>query len=282
MRLIFILALACVTAGPAVADAPTAQTALVERLALLHIDTRCSVLSAGVRSALEAGAGQARGALLRAGWTMARVAELEAAVQQAAQQRACTDPRVTTSVNEARASFDHWAETGAMDFPGWSRAWSARRTTGPNGFRLSQRIDAPASATFGVRERDGDQRLSFILDHGDAASARLIVRDAARSRAGALDLPTRIAYGLEAGAPATGAATRIFPSTRTVERRVGTSGTQTVFAFPDEAFAALLALDPRESATLELTSGNVTQRFYVEIGDVAAARTFLALRPERP
>jgi hypothetical protein len=282
MRFLFVTLLACLTAAPALADPPNAQAALVERLGLLHIDTRCHVLSAGVRHALEAGAGQARGALLRAGWTTSRVGELETAVHEAASQRACSDPRVATSVAEARTSFEHWAQTNYMEFPGWARGWTARRTTGPNGFRLSQSIDTPARATFGVREREGAQRLSLVMDQSNATTARLIVRDASRARAGALDLPTRIAYGLEAGAPRTGAITRTFTATRTTERRVGVGGTQAVFAFPDEAFRALLALDPRESATLELSGGSVTQRLYIEVGDIAAARTFLALRPEQP
>lgn len=281
MRFLFIAALACLTAAPAAADPPSAQAALVERLGLLHIDTRCHVLTPPVRSALEAGAAQARGALLRSGWTTARMGELEEAVYGAASGRACTDPRVATSANEARASFEHWSRTGSMDFPGWSRAWTARRTTGPNGFRLSQNIDTPARATFGIRELNSIQRLSFVIPQSNATSARLIVRDASRSRAGALDLPTRIAYGLAAGAPATGATTRTFPSTRASERRTG-GGTQIVFTFPDEAFRALLALDPRESATLELVTGSVTQRLYIEIGDIGAARSFLALRPEQP
>jgi hypothetical protein len=279
MRSLFVAALICLAAGPAAADPPSAQAALVERLGLLHIDTRCRVLTPPVRTAVEAGAAQARGALLRAGWTMARMGELESAVTQAARDRACTDPRVATSAAEARASFEHWAQTGSMDFPGWQRGWTARRTTGPNGFRLSQSIDA--RITFGVREREGGQRLSLVMDQTNASSARLIVRDAARSRAGALDLPTRIAFGLAAGAPAVSTPTRSFPAARTSERRVG-GGNQIVFAFPDDAFRALLALDPRESATLELTGGSVTQRLYIEVGDIAAARTFLALRPEQP
>jgi hypothetical protein len=282
MRRIFVAALLCLVGAPAAADPPNAQAAFVERTGLLHIDTRCHVLSAGPRTALEAGAAQARGALLRAGWTMARLSELEAAVLQAARERACTDPRVATSVAEARASFEYWAETGSMEFPGWQRAWVARRTTGPNGFRLSQRIDAPTRATFGVREREGGQRLSLVTDQGAPTAARLILRDAARSRAGALDLSTRVAYGLQAGAPGVGAVTRSFAGVRATERRTGSGGQQVVFAFPDEAFRALLALDPRESATLELSSGAVTQRLYIEVGDIAAARTFLALRPEQP
>ncbi len=279
MRLFFVAALVCLTAAPAAADPPNAQAALVERQGLLQIDARCQVLSGGVRDALEAGAAQARGALLRAGWTSARLNELDSAITRAARERACSDPRVATSAAEARASFEYWSETSVMEFPGWSRSWVARRTVGPNGFRLSQRIEAPERGEFGVRDRNGAQTLSLIMDQTRASSARLIVRDVSRSRAGALDLPTRIAYGLEAGAPAIGAATRTFSSTRTSERRVG-AGHQTVFAFPDTAFGALLALDPRESAMLELSSGSVTQRFYIEIGDIGAARAFLTLRPE--
>lgn len=274
MRLFFFAA-ALVLASPAAADPPDAQAALVERVGLLQIDQRCRLLAPGARSALEAGAAQARGALLRGGWTNTRVSQLESAVVNAARERACADPRTQAAVAEARAAYDQWARTSVMEFPGWSRAWVARRTTGINGWRLSQSIDA--NTTFGVRERNNAQTLSLALARTNAASARLILRDRRRANAAPLDLPTRVAYGLEAGAPAAGAATLTFPGARAVERRTGAAA-QTLFTFPDAAFQAMLALDPRESVVIELIGARATQRLYVEVGDVFAARAFLTLR----
>jgi hypothetical protein len=275
MRFFFLLAATLTLAGPAAADAPDAQSALVERLGLLHIDARCALLTPGARGALEAGAAQARGALLRSGWTPARVTQLEGAVTRAAGERTCTDARTQAAVAEAREAYAHWARTSVMEFPGWSRGWTARRTTGINGWRLSQAINT--QATFGVREIAGAQNLSLVVTETSATSARVIVRDTRRANAAALDLPTRIAYGLEAGAPAAGAATRTFPGVRREERRTRL-GTQIVFTFPDAAFQAMLALDPRESVVIELIGARTTERVFVEVGDIAAARTFLTLR----
>ncbi len=276
MRLLFFAA-ALALASPAAAEAQSPQAVLVERLGLIKLDDRCRLLAAGPRAALEAGAAQARGALLRAGWTDGRLSELDAAVDGAARSRACTDPRTPAAAAEAREAYAQWAHTPVMEFEGWRRSWTARRATGPNRWRLSQAIDSNAS--FGVRELSGGQALSLVLNQTNASGARLILRDPRRSRPGALDLTARVAYGLEAGAPPPGAATRSFPSTRSTERRPG-GAAQTVFAFTDEAFQAMLALDPRESVVIELLGARTTQRLLVEVGDLAAARAFLTLRAD--
>lgn len=278
MRFIFFTAIAAFAlASPAAADPPSAQAALVERLGLLHLDQRCRLLTPGMRAAVEAGASQARGALLRSGWTNARLEELDHAVTAAARNRACADPRTQASVEEARASYDAWARTNVMEFPGWSRTWVARRTTGPNGWRLSQAIDSNLS--FGVRESGGAQALSLALNQTSTASARLILRDQRRTDASALNLSRRVAYGLEAGAPGAGVPTRTYQAAARTERRPGGT-TQTVFSFPDAAFQAMLALDPRETVVIEVLGARATQRLLVEVGDLAAARAFLSLRAD--
>lgn len=276
MRILFF-ATALALASPAAAEAPSAQAVLVERLGLIKLDDRCGLLAQGPRAALEAGASQARGALLRAGWSEARLAELDAAITGAARNRACNDPRTQTAAAEAREAYAQWAHTPVMEFEGWRRSWTARRTTGPNRWRLSQTIDSNAS--FGVREHNSGQALSLVLNQTSASGARLILRDPRRTRPGALDLTARVAYGLEAGAPAPGAATRTFSSARSTEQRQG-GAAQTVFTFPGEAFQAMLALDPRESVVIELLGARTTQRLLVEVGDIAAARAFLTLRAD--
>jgi hypothetical protein len=42
----------------------------------------------------------------------------------------------------------------------------------------------------------------------------------------------------------------------------------------------MLALDPRESVVIELSRARTTERLYVEVGDVGAARAFLTLRAD--
>ncbi len=279
MRFI-LLALALGTATTASATEPNARTAFVERRGLLEADAQCRLFEPSIRAALSVGLAQARGALLRSGWTSARLRELETAAVTAARSRACGDQRTATSAEDARRSFASWANAGTMDFPGWDRSWRARRVADQSGgWRLSQDIDAPIPALFGVRQNGDVQRLTLALPLARGATApasvQLIVRDRDRSAMREIGLPQRISQGLEGGLPSPMASTSI-PSTRTIERHNGQQ--IAIFTFPDTAFRDLVALDPRESVELRLETGRATQRLLVEVGDVAAARAFLTLQ----
>lgn len=280
MRLPFLAAtLMALSAAAASAEGPDARSAFVERRGLLETDARCNLLHPDLRAALNVGALQARGALLRAGWTGAQLRTLEQTIAQAAAQRACNDARTVQAASDAQRAFAPWLAAGYMEFPGWERAWLARRGTS-DGWRLSQAIEAPRAAVFGVRQQGTAQRLVLIvaLERNESApmSAQLIMRDASRAPARDIALPQRVAYGIEAGAPQPNAAMTI-PSARAVERLSG-GRSQVVFTFPDNAFAMLLQLDPREAVELRVSSGRSVQTLYVEVGDIAAARAFLALR----
>lgn len=281
MRLFFLAAAlsTCLSAAAQAAEEPDAREAYVERRGLIESDARCNLLTADIRAALNVGVLQAQGALLRAGWTSAQVRGLGQAVAQAAAARACNDRRTLQAAAEARRAFTPWLAAGYMEFAGWERSWLARRGTS-DGWRLSQAIEAPRAAVFGVRQQGAAQRLALIvtLERNEPAplSAQLTLRDPSRERPREISLPQRVAYGIEAGAPAPGAATTI-PSSRAIERVSG-GRTQVVFTFPDTAFATLLQLDPRESAELRLQDGRREQTMYVEVGDIAAARAFLTIR----
>ena len=280
MRLLFLAAaLSALSAAAHATDRPDARQAYVERRGLIETDTRCNLLGADLRAALNVGAMQARGSLLRAGWTSDQVRGLEQSVVQAAGQRACNDTRTVEAAANARRAFTPWLSAGYMEFPGWQRAWLARRGTS-EGWRLSQAIDAPRAAVFGVRQQGPAQHVTLVitLASGETApmSAQLIQRDVSRAAMREVALPQRVAYGIQAGAPSPGAAMTI-PSTRTVERLSG-GRSQVVFTFPDNAFAALLQLDPREAVELRLQNGRSVQSLYVEVGDIAAARAFVTLR----
>jgi hypothetical protein len=222
---------------------------------------------------------QARGSLLRAGWTSTQVRGLERSVIQAAGQRPCNDTRTLQSAAEARRAFTPWLSAGYMEFPGWQRTWLARRGAS-DGWRLSQAIDAPRAAVFGVRQQGAAQHLTLVitLDSGETAPmcAKLVQRDVSRAAMREITLPQRVAYGIQAGAPSPSGAMTI-PSTRTIERISG-GRTQVAFTFPDSAFAALLRLDPREAIELRVQNGRSVQSMYVEVGDIAAARAFVTLR----
>jgi hypothetical protein len=281
MRLLFLAAALSATLSTAAhaTEGPDARQAYVERRGLIETDTRCNLLGADIRAALNVGAMQARGSLLRAGWTSAQVRGLEQSVVQAASQRACNDTRTVQAAADARRAFSPWLAAGYMEFPGWRRAWLARRGVS-DGWRLSQAIDAPRAAVYGVRQQGAAQRLTLVitLERGETApaSTQLVLRDVSRAALREVALPQRVAYGIQAGAPAPGAAMTI-PSTRTIERLSG-GRSQAVFTFPDNAFATMLQLDPREAVELRVQSGRSVQRLYVEVGDIAAARAFVALR----
>ena len=281
MRLLFLAAaLGLLTATSASADAPNARAAYAERRGLIEADAQCRLFTPSIRSALQVTAAQARGALLRSGWTNAQMRELENAAIEAARARACNDARTATAAADARHAFIGWANAGSMEFPGWDRTWLARRavTTNP-AWRLSQAIDGPIASVFGVRQVGDAQHLTLVIPVARGATAptsvTLVMRDAARARVQEVSLTQRMSYGLAAGVPAPNAATNA-PSTRTIERLDG-GRSQAIFTFPDTAFRALMTLDPRESVELRV-SGRATQRLFVEVGDVGAARAFLTIR----
>src|SRR5689334_1101160 len=164
MRFLLLLA-ALAFAVPAAADAPDARASYVERRGMLELDTQCHLFNPNIRAALQATAMQARGALLRGGWSIAQVRNLEQTVVAAAQTRSCQDPRTATGAETARTASAAWINTNAQTFPGWTRAWYARRAPDPAGWRLSQAIGAPYVASFGVRVTGGREQLALSVAH---------------------------------------------------------------------------------------------------------------------
>lgn len=279
MRFLFIALGLTLAPAASAAETANARTAFVERRGLLEADSQCRLFTPDIRAALNVGLAQARGALLREGWTNARLGELESAAANAARSRSCNDQRTATAASDARRAFASWINASTMDFPGWDRTWRARRVVDDSGWRLSQAIEAPVGAMFGVRQRGDTQRLTLALPlaqrQAAPASAQMIMRDAARARVREVALPQRISLGLEAGLPVPGAAVAIH-STRTIERHNGRQ--VAIYSFPDTAFRDLVALDPRESVEIRLESGRSSQRLLIEVGDIAAARAFLTIR----
>jgi hypothetical protein len=227
---------------------------------------------------LQATATQARGALLRGGWSIAQVQNLEQAVVAAAHARGCQDPRTLRSASTARTASAAWINANAQTFPGWTRSWYARRAPDSEGWRLTQSINAPLAATFGVRVVQGREQLTLAAaapNERSPASATLVMRNAMRSNPIDIALPQRMAFGLNAGSPAPATATQFISVSARVERTPN-GGMSTVFAFPDSAFRNLISLDPRES--IEIHIAGSSQSLLVEVGDVAVARAFLSIQ----
>ncbi|MET0183326.1 MAG: hypothetical protein ABW199_10610 [Caulobacterales bacterium] len=278
MRALFLAFVLTASAAPAFAQqAPGAQAAYAERRALLEADQRCTLFEPRMRASLQAAAGQARGALLRAGWTQTRLSDLDAAAVSAARSRTCGDTRTLQAAERARTAFDSWAHLHAMTFQGGERVWLARRTPDPaDQWRLRQDIPAPQRAFFGVRESGQTRQLTFILPLANGASApataELVIRDRARAPLSLMDVPGRTARGLSAGAPAQATSRTYLAQARRIETIEGAR--RAVFVFPGEALSEMAALDPREAGEIRLGGRNTP--LLIEIGDLAAARAFLA------
>lgn len=257
--------------------APSAQAAYAERRALLAADQSCNLFTPPMRTALQATAAQARGALLRGGWTLTRLDELDAAAVGAVRNRACSDPTTQQAAARARLGFQSWSRSHAMNFPGAARTWYARRTPDPvDHWMLKQPL--PFGAVFGVREPNGVGELALTapLTSNAPAGAELVLRDVARAPRSQMDVPGRTAHGLAAGAPAPATATAFRASARRIE--TGPDGARRiVFVFPGAALLALCALDPREAAEIRFDGAAAT--ILVEIGDIGAARAFLVAQP---
>lgn len=279
MRAFFLAATLTLFAADALAQsAPDAQAAYGERRALLEADRRCHLFDADMRGALTATAAQARGALLRGGWTLLRLDQLEDAAVTAANARACGDPRTAAAADRARRGFAGWRQIRTMDFPGAERLWAARRSPDPvDHWILRQTLTAPRPAVFGVREFSGAHEVTLILPLGRGpapGAVQMAVRDVARAPRSQMDVPARIARGLQAGAPSPGTARVFLPAARRVETVNGER--RALYAFTPDAIAAIAALDPREAVEIELGDGR--RPLLIEVGDFAAARAFLALR----
>jgi hypothetical protein len=277
MRALFLTLLLLAT--PAAAAGP--EVTFAERSALLGADRACGLFTPSLRSALDAATAQARGAVLRSGWTELRTDSLAASARAEGARRRCDDPLLQRTAESARQGFAGWARLPSMRFAGGTRIWMARRTQDPDKFYLRQDIDAPHAAAFGLREdgRRASVTLRLPLAAGESApsSARIYFRDRARAPRSAADLPGRTRNDLPALAASRAAATVVIAQARHVE--TGERGRAALFVFPDSALHAMAVLDPREAATIELDTPKGLMRLYLEIGDLGAARAFLAAQP---
>lgn len=271
-----------VTAGLLAIAAPAfaagADMMFAERTALLAADRRCELFTPQMRQALEASTFQARGVLLRSGWTISRVDALSRGAAREVSGRPCDDAVLTKAASDARFGFDGWTRLMGMSFPGGERTWSARRAADPQGFYMRQDIPGPRPAVFGVRRvgNGGSLMLVMSLRPGETApsTARLSFRDTARAPRSIADTPGRLGHGLESLAASPAMSRITHASARAVE--TGERGARAVvFTFPDATLYAMKGLDPREAMTLTL-EGRQPVTFYVEVGDVAAAHAFLA------
>jgi hypothetical protein len=278
-----LFALVLVWAGPALAQtAPDAATAFAERSALAQAAQRCGLLSPAELHAVQAGASQARGALLRGGWDGPRVDALAQRASAAGARRACDDPALLQAAGQARAGYAAWARMPTMQFPGVATAWIATRAPDPEGWLLRQ--TGRAGAVLGVRlGADGPlAALTVPLAAGSPEPAFAVIsfRDATRAAVSLAELPGRAGQTLAAFAAPPAQARQVWAQERTIltlddGRRIA------LLTFPASAFDGTAALDPREAIEVRIGRAGSDRgvRLYFEVGDLAAALSFLAAQP---
>ena len=265
-----------------------------ERAVMVAAHERCRLFTPPVASALAAAMAQARGAALRAGTDEARLIQVEDTARSRVQSTPCTSQDVRLAASRVRQAFEGYAQLISMDFPGEVAPWRGQRvrpTGGTAAWGLSQSTRFGFdSLIFGLaRNARGATPLMAVATFADGAQpygARLVLRDRNRTPQPYLDrrnadsrgliplasrLPPRFAT-LAFSAEARSYAGR---DLRAPEARSGVA-----FRFPVAAADALGRLDPRDAVAIEFLfpgeRGDIVRTAYVEVGDFAAGRAFLA------
>lgn len=270
---LFLAAACCLAAMPAFAAASEGMVRLfAERTAMVRLDAQCRLFNAEERIGLTAFTAQARGALLRAGESDARVTGLERSARDAAARRACSETVVTTEAARVRRAFQAWRTQMSAVYPGTVRSWQASRA-GVDPWRSWQELGGGVRAGF-LRTETG---AVFAVESPDTsvASARLFLRDA--RRLGPPAAGARLQVPLRAGTISHTAAARRAAVTKVRVEAAPRAGTLLVFA--DPTTLAVAQADPRDSFEVELVSRTGAVRtVVVEVGDITAAWAYAAVR----
>ena len=283
-----VLAVAALLA-PTLAHA-AAVDAFYERSVMTAADQRCHLFTGDLAAALGAAQAQARGAAMRSGLTTTQLDAVQARASTAAGSAACNSADITIAANRVRQAFDGYSKLKTMIYRGDVSSWSANRFVSMNytTWRLSQAEPFGwNNLMFGIGGRGPDMGLLAVASFADGArpySARLVLRDTARAPEPFLNVIRASTDGhipLSARMPPASATRDYFPQARgDADRTLMPAGASSAvaFRFPSAAADAMARLDPRESVAVEFlfTSGDPVRTAYVEVGDFAAGRAFLA------
>lgn len=271
-----------------------ASRAFGRRTATKAFAARCKLLSEDEMRALESGRLQSRGALLRSGADLADVNAQENASIASVAGVPCDQKQALEEVNALRGAFAAWENQRQQEYKGTERSWIANRNSASRErqWHVEQTLlqDGDRSLTFGLTGLDGKVSLDLVSEGGlTPRSAVLRVRDAAKLdkplspfMRKLLKMPTT---GLASMAPPQSASKSYFASDRVMADKTllhseARNATGTRFIFEPSALRAFSALDPRETAVLDLywSSGlgkpDRVQQVYIEVGDFMAARLF--------
>jgi len=276
----------------AVATAASAGPADVyfERVLMGEANLRCHLFTPELASALGSAAAQARGAALRSGVTEAAVADVGQNARLRADQTPCGAPDLGVAAARVRAAFDGYAHLQSMTFPGDSADWRAQRSTAMRTmtWRLSQSARFGADRlVFGLAGRAGASGLITAASFADGAqpyAARLVVRDVARAPSPFIGGFSQAGRSGLAGRMPMRTATVAFAAEARDEADASLlppgAASGVAFRFPRQAADALDGLDPREAVAIDFLfegpGGETVRTAYIEVGDFAAGRAFLA------
>jgi hypothetical protein len=278
-------------AAPALAHA-TAVDAFYERAVMTAADQHCRLFSPELGSALQAAEAQARGAALRSGANGATLDQVEQRADARIAATPCGSRDIAAAATRVRAAFDGYSKLQRMSYPGDIADWTADRSTSRRVaiWKLSQTNPfGGGRLVFGLAGGDGPSALVAVASFPDGAApyaARLVVRNAALATDAFIN-------ALRASAGKTPLSARTPPRSATLAfmAEARSDADQTLlprgarrgvaFRFPKAAAQTLSGLDPREAVAIDFlfagaNGAEQVRTAYVEVGDFAAGRAFLA------
>jgi hypothetical protein len=255
-------------------------------------DQHCRLFTPELGSALQAAEAQARGAALRSGLNNSTLDQVEQRADAKVASIPCGSHDIAMAATRVRTAFDGYSKLQSMSYPGDVAAWTADRSTSRRVaiWKLSQAEPfVGGQLVFGLAGEDGPSSLVAVASFPDNAqpyAARLVVRDQSLAPEAFINV-IRASNGktpLSARTPPR-SATRAFMA----EARANADPTLlphgarqgVAFRFPKSAAQTLSGLDPREAVAIDFlfatpSGGEQVRTAYVEVGDFAAGRAFLA------
>jgi len=276
--------------------APQVQAAAIDqfydRTVMTVADQRCKLFAPKVSVALDAARLQAKGAALRAGIDQDIIKQTAQEATLRSNSVACQSGDLKLAAGRVRTAFEAYSRLTNMDFPGDTAGWFASR--GQPVHTASWQLYQTArfgwdSLSFGLATQAGASGLVAAASFADGAKpygARIMLRDL--TKASRPYLNGRISDGqgkipLSArAAPLSVSRAILADERREADPYLLPPRTKSGLAFrwPAAAAAALADLDPREAIRVDFLfagrEGDSVRTAYIEVGDFAAGRAFLA------
>ncbi|PHR60935.1 MAG: hypothetical protein COA47_06970 [Robiginitomaculum sp.] len=270
-----------------------AQAGFSKRSAVLEFAQNCELLGSSQLLAVRAGKLQAKGALLRAGFSTGELQKMERIAKLSVAAVDCGNAEALAEIDLVKASHDNWLTLSSLAYPATHRTWTTSRNLDllKRRWRAMQVLDSKENSLvrFGASSLQGRPSLDLLIENqSPPRSVLLRMRDPDQLEnppspflRKLLKLPIDGVAGLAPPTTATQsffAANRVVAETSLLSAETGVRGTR--FGFANDALEAFSQLDPREAVILDmywsagLGKPDRHKRLYVEVGDFLAARIF--------